>query len=229
MIDKHSELEFKFSAEEVSVDWFRTWCIGLDPVGYKSRAYPDSYYRNGDAAVRHRAWPLPGGELTVKRRKSADSIVDRQEINLQFAAEVSLRDVTEFLGATGWALEFTLLKHFSHVFWYKHGEATICVSLYEVERADTNETRRFLEVEVERDSEISETTARELLDLWGGAAAHEFGLDEPMTSSLWEIYSGRRYSSIDICNRPPPGWLCTRGPHVDGPCAAVAGTQESPQ
>lgn len=225
-MERHSELELKFSAEEVAVGRFRVWCMGLDPVGYKTRAYPDNYYCNGDAVVRHRGWPLPGGELTVKRRKSACSIVNRQEINLQFAAEVSQGDVVAFLEATGWTLDFILLKHFSHVFWFKHGEATICVSLYEVERADTKETRRFLEVEIERDSEVTEATARELLDLWGGAAAHEFDLDEPMTDSLWEIYSGRRYSSIDACTRPPPGWLCTRGPHVDGPCAAVAGTQE---
>lgn len=23
------------------------------------------------------------------------------------------------------------------------------------------------------------------------------------------------------CTRPPPGWYCTRGPHDDGPCAAL--------
>ena len=28
-------------------------------------------------------------------------------------------------------------------------------------------------------------------------------------------------STAGACNRPPAGWLCTRGPHTDGPCAAV--------
>jgi hypothetical protein len=195
-MEKHSELELKFSAEAVDVDKFRVWCMGLNPVGYKTRAYPDNYYRNGDAVVRHRGWPLPGGELTVKRRKSAHSIIDRQEINLRFDAETSRKDVMAFLEATGWALEFTLLKHFSHVFWFKHGEATVCVSLYEVSRADTKDTRRFLEVEVERDSEVTEARARNLLGVWGGAAANEFDLDEPMNDSLYEVYSGRRYASV---------------------------------
>ena len=27
--------------------------------------------------------------------------------------------------------------------------------------------------------------------------------------------------SVDACTRPPPGWVCTRGVHADGPCAAV--------
>lgn len=194
-MDRHSELELKFSAEEVEVDKFRTWCIGLNPVGYKTRAYPDHYYRNRDAVVRHRRLPGPG-ELTVKQRKSSRSIVDRLEINLGFAEATTHDDVTEFLHATGWVAEFILQKHFSHVFWFKHGEAEIAVSLYEVKRADTGETRRFLEVEVERSSDVTEEKARQLLSLWGGCAANEFELDEPMNDSLYEIYSGRRYASV---------------------------------
>jgi hypothetical protein len=33
----------------------------------------------------------------------------------------------------------------------------------------------------------------------------------------------RRYSRDDswLCTRPPVGWRCTRGLHLDGPCAAV--------
>jgi hypothetical protein len=195
-LDHHSELEFKFAAGHVDVDAFRVWAMELNPIGYKSRAYPDSYYRNGDAVVRHRQWPAPAGELTVKRRKSTTSIEDREEINLRFDGQTSCIDVTTFLHATGWVHEFTLLKHFSHVFWFTHGGAKLAVSLYEVERAETKDTRRFLEVEVERESDVSEETARKLLRLWSGAAAGNFNLDEPLKESLYEIYSGRRYASI---------------------------------
>lgn len=35
-------------------------------------------------------------------------------------------------------------------------------------------------------------------------------------------YTIKDLASGDVfCGRPPVGWRCTRGPHADGPCAAI--------
>jgi hypothetical protein len=191
-MDRHSELELKFFADHVDPEAFKAWCMATNPVRFNSAAFPDVYWRRGDNVVRHRLLKGPG-ELTVKRRKSVDSIGDRQEIDLTFAHSVMAEDVTAFLLAAGWEAEFTLQKHFSYPFWFKHGEASVVVSLYEVERQDTRDTRRFLEVEVEKTSQVSAEVADRLLKLWSGVLTNEFDLADPLTESLYEMYSGRRY------------------------------------
>ncbi len=223
-MDRHSELEFKFLADHVDPGAFKSWCMSLGPTRFNSAAFPDVYWRRGDNVVRHRLLWGGAGELTVKRRKSADSITDRQEIDLRFSPETTPQDVSAFLLAAGWALEFTLQKHFSYPFWFKHGDASIVVSLYEVARQPFK-SRRFLEVEVEKESNVSDQVARNLLTLWSSYAAREFDLGDPCALSIYEMYSGRPYPNVveapPTCTRPPDGWRCTRGSHEDGPCAAV--------
>jgi hypothetical protein len=194
-MDRHSELEHKFLAGHVNPADFDAFCLNANPIGYKTLAFPDVYYRRGDNVVRHRL--LTGaGELTVKRRKSAESITDRKEVDLRFAPGTEARDVSEFLLMAGWEVEFILLKHFSRVWWFKHGDATLSVSLYEVERQDTKDTRRFLEIEVEKVSPVEPEAASNLLALWSSIIAEEFDLADPQTESLYETYSGRRYLSV---------------------------------
>ena len=139
-MDRHYELEFKFLADHVDPGAFKSWCMSLGPTRFNSAAFPDVYWRRGDNVVRHRLLWGGAGELTVKRRKSADSITDRQEIDLRFSPETTPQDVSAFLLAAGWALEFTLQKHFSYPFWFKHGDASIVV-LVTGEVAPLNELR----------------------------------------------------------------------------------------
>ncbi len=195
-MDKHSELERKFFAGHVEKGPFDAFCSKLNPLGFKTAAFPDVYYRQGDNVVRHRL--LKGaGELTIKRRKSAHSIDDRVEVDLGFAADMTAEDIKTFLFMSGFRPDFTLLKHFSRVWWFQHGHnATVAVSLYEVERQDTRDTRRFLEVEVEKSSNIDPGHALVILDVWSGVLMEEFDLADPQTESLYEIYSGRRYLTV---------------------------------
>jgi len=195
VVDKHSELELKFAADHVDPVKFKAWGMAMRPTRFNSACYPDVYYFRGDNVVRHRLLSGPG-ELTVKRRKRVDSITDRQEIDLTFAPLVTAADIAAFLLAAGWEVAFTLQKHFSYPFWFKHVDAHVVVSLYEVERTDTRETRRFLEIEVDKDSEVSDIAARNLLNLWASTAADEFDLGVPVDLSLYELYSGRRYLGV---------------------------------
>jgi len=189
-MDRHSELERKFQAHHVDEEKFKAACMRMRPFGYKSGGGYDVYYRNGENVVRHRH-SGGAGELTVKQRKSPDDITDRIEINLGFNEETTLADVEAFLLATGWKEDLRLSKCLNHLFWFKHGEATLAVCLYEVTANDS--TCRFIEIEVVSDSNVSDEVARRILDVWCGVMIEELDLARPMTASLYEIYTGKRY------------------------------------
>jgi hypothetical protein len=199
---KHSELESKFDAPHVTEKTFDLWCAKHRPLRSETTSFPDFYYSRGTSVVRHR---MSGGagELTVKMRKSETSITDRVEIDLTFGPTTTDTDVISFLEATGWKEELWLSKHFSKVYWFKHGNAEIAVSLYEVEEfkhyphdlfgRKTGNIRRMLEVEVEKGSDVDKEAARTVLSTWCSVLTDDLGLGVPLDRSLYEIYTGKRY------------------------------------
>lgn len=204
MSDPHSEIEFKWDAGHVSEDEFMAWAATQRPESYERASFPDVYYAQGDNIVRHR-WSDDAGELTVKRRKTSKSIVDRVEVDLRFAIGVKGNDVTVFLQASGWKRILTLFKVFVHVFRYRVDGAEVTIALYEVEQLCERtrkriKTRRFLEVEVEKGSPLSDRSARLLLESYKSRLEKQFHLTSPVTESLFEIYTGRRYQ---IMRRKP--------------------------
>ncbi len=42
-----------------------------------------------------------------------------------------------------------------------------------------------------------------------------------LTEAIIAVLDKTSSAPIAICQKPPPGWRCTRGVHEDGPCAAV--------
>lgn len=202
MPDLHSELELKFKADHVDVKDFLRWCIEQNPSRYQAEAVPDIYYRQGNNVVRHRWLPGGAGELTVKRRRSNTSITNREEIDLDFAPNIGVGDVTSFLQATGWKREFTLYKNDVHMFWFDlPGGGQINVSLYTVAKLNerTNkcmETKTFLEVEVEKGSKYTVKSSMAILESWETNLQKAFSLGKRMNISLFEIYSGRKYPLI---------------------------------
>jgi len=198
MSDRHSEIEFKWDAGHVQEADFMAWAATQKPESYEHASFPDVYYAQGDNVVRHR-WSSDAGELTVKRRKTAKSIVDRVEVDLKFAPGVKSADITAFLQASGWKRILTLFKVFVHVFRYHVGGSVVTLALYEVEQLCEKtrkriNTRRFMEVEVEKDSPLSDRGARLLLESWGARLTREFHLTTNVNESLFEIYTGRKYS-----------------------------------
>lgn len=189
---RHSELERKYDASEVSTMAFGWWCDRHHPIDMKTTAYPDHYYRRGSSVVRHRV-SEGAGELTIKQRKSATDSTDRVEIDLTFGKKTTAEDVTAFIVATGWEHELTLLKNLSEVYWFKHGGAEVALSLYEVREEKSGLVRRMMEVEIEKGSDVDDETARRLLDIWCGVLTEDFHLGAPLADSLYEIYSGKRY------------------------------------
>jgi hypothetical protein len=199
-MDKHSELELKYEACHVTEMAFQLWCVQHHPVAYQATSFPDHYYRRGTSVVRHR---MSGGagELTTKQRKSEDSVTDRIEIDLKFSHDTTENDVKAFIKATGWQHEVSLHKHFSHVYWFKHAAAKLALSLYEVEEVPAGRISRMLEIEIEKDSNITDVEANALLKMWSSVLTEDFDLGMPLDRSLYEIYTGKRYE-MATSNRP---------------------------
>lgn len=196
-MDKHSELELKFKADGIDFKVFNKYM--LKHAGFNSSkiytASPDVYYKQGDSVIRHRQNGENGGELTVKQRKDDDSIVDRVEIDLKFAEGTTERDVTAFLLATGWVERLDLNK-WSHIYTVRRNGITSILAFYTVEEysgLEVNPPRDFIEVEIDKENEISEQQALDELNWWKKDLQFNLGLGEPINQSLYEIYTGERY------------------------------------
>lgn len=211
MIDEHTEIEAKLAADEVLVAEFKRWAFGHMPVGYERISGPDAYYECGDAVVRHRQDRRDGRhELTVKRRKSAKSTRDREEIDLHFGKKTKPEDVDAFLRAISFKHAFTLVKD-AHIFWLTSDGVPLTLVIYEVGRqlndlavemkggelvAKLVDVRHFIEVEAEKGYPGSKARAKQVVENWVSMLRSTFGLGEPLNESLYEIYSGKRYQSV---------------------------------
>lgn len=210
MPDRHTELELKFAADKVPPRDFVERCMGRHPSRYDHEAtFPDVYYVQNDNVVRHRWIPGGAGELTVKRRRSKKNSTNREEIDLLFAPGISLPDVTSFLDATGWKRLFTLLKSDVHSFWFPLEWGHVNVAMYTVERLNEKTRKhelrkRFVEVEVEKGSDITLDASTGVLTSWKHWLDNQFAIGEPLNVSLYEIYSGQSYK-LDSLDKKKKG------------------------
>lgn len=194
----YSEIEAKFDAREVSEVAFMRYAMERGPTSYRLVTGPDVYYEQGPNVLRHRlrSGTEGLGEITVKKRRANDSIMDRLEINLRFEKNTSPNEVEAFLQATGWTKAFTLMKS-AQIFNYDYGPVHVSVVRYEVGQVlDTGEVvkfRHFIEVEVEGTSKLTEREKSLHLLSWCANLRGALGLSEPLNQSLYEIYSGKRY------------------------------------
>lgn len=213
-MDKHSELEVKFETD-ISVADVTSWLMGENVERYHKVDGFDTYYIQGNNVVRHRCdGRRKLSVLTVKQRKSADSIQDRHEVDLPQDPSVTAADVQAFMKLTGWEPLFTIEKT-SYIYHVKQGQAHICVALYDVWPVKPSflvttggkipmnirgPKRRFLEIEVEKDSDVSDEMGQVLLNTWVDSAQGMFSdksLVGPLNESLLEMY--RPDSTISRC------------------------------
>lgn len=196
-MDKHTELELKFDASGISRDQFINWGMAFLPVSYERVKGPDIYWRQGNNTVRHR-WSGGAGEMTVKSRRSTHSTTNRLEIDLRFASDTTSMDVEAFLLASGWKQEFVLFKE-CDIFRFLDFEdgCGVDVVYYTVGKLKEDkliDKRSFIEIEIEKGSDLNSTRCHQVLEGWASAARDSFGsrLLKPMNKSLYEIFSGKK-------------------------------------
>ena len=194
---KHRELELKFEADTVDLEVFKKWCFGLEPEEYLHTGGPDVYYSQGPNVLRHRNNGEGAGELTVKRRTSRKTTTDREEIDLRFAAHVTVEDVEKFLQATGWKPMFTVIKD-CHIFAFKETPGVEIV-IYDVRcvypNGEETPLRRFAEIEIHK-ADSNSPHALSTLKEWERSMHEEIPGLTRCSESLYEIYSGKRYGLV---------------------------------
>lgn len=193
MLGNHNEIELKFRVNS-SQDQRRliAWCQDQKAYRVENVRGPDRYYRQGDNVIRHRC-DGGAGTLTVKKRTSMESTTNRLEVDLRFNDKTTREDVEAFLLASGWEFELELSKK-ATIFWYGFQDYSMTIVAYSIEFEGT--TTRFLELEIEKGSDVSITHAKELLNYWKAKIEKALPgvLGVALNDSLYEIYSGKRYA-----------------------------------
>lgn len=198
---KYSEIENKYDGSAVEIKDFDSWAKSLKPFSCKHVVGHDSYYRQGRNVVRHRYNGSNYNALTVKCRKSRDSIQDRVEVDL--FVDGGVEDAEAFLATSGFNKEFTIWKD-AYIYHVDDGGVEVSLVIYDIKVMDGYPTKKFLgktlryiEVEVEKSSHVSVPSAKRVLSRWDKALKSKFGVKSALKSSLYEIFSARRYKIVE--------------------------------
>lgn len=197
---RHTELEVKFDASRVDLARFRSLMMETNPHSFECVQHDDVFWKRGANIVRHRQKGPGAGELTVKQRRSEDSLLDRLEINLRFSPKVEMGDVSAFLVATGYEQLFTLRKRHVDVFEFTRSSFAIEAALYYVGRVDEHGIsgeRAFLELEIKPGPDMDVALAKSWLDTWSKWLQQHLDVGEPLNLSLFEYYSQLRSPSVN--------------------------------
>ena len=200
MDPKHTELEYKFDAEHVDRKEFRRLMVDTNAVRFEHFKHDDVFWKRGEQVLRHRIKGPGAGELTVKKRTSEESLLERAEINLKFEPNVTIHDVKAFLLATGYEQLFGLHKSYVDVFDFERPGFKLEFALYTVGRVDDwgiSGVRSFLELEIKPGKEMGQEEAKLYLSYWASWARGLLDLEEPLNISLFEYYSKMAMPAVD--------------------------------
>lgn len=204
-MDQHSEVEAKFDAAHLTPGAIHK-ALDDDGTAEKVRSYKrvggwDRYYEQGGRFLRHRCDGMrKTSVLTVKERKSSSSIQDRHEVDMPIAEQVPADDVTAFLTMTGWKLHFEISK-MSYIWHFQASDYVACIALYDVWQGHKATARRFLEIEIEKDSNCTHAAAKTILEGWITWARQALRLDVPLNESLFEIYAPKTLTPPNLVQK----------------------------
>lgn len=209
-MDRYSEVEAKFDATDVDEGCLHAFVNRMRHQGgpdksvlkidsYKVVVGTDTYFVLNGEPLRLRRGDFPGGELTYKKRKSADSISNRVEINVRLSDRPQTEDdAVRLIEALGGKYDFTIEK--TSRIWHLSGlhrgfpyKATLALygvcPVTRLMRMPLAQTAHFLEIEIESESNVTENEGEEILDLWVSSLKNGLGLGWPMNKSLYEMYT----------------------------------------
>jgi hypothetical protein len=196
-MDQLSEVEIKLDATGLDPRAFMAFVVSQDVHLERVKIIQgkDTFYRKENDVVRYRC---DGQErisfLTVKKRKSASSILDRIEVDVPLKEGTPPETVEAFFEVSGWTKEFSINKdyHFFNVDGVSDSGAhyKACIAMYDVWGKSSSNKKRFLEVEIERESDCSSYEAVKILNEWLVNIKKSLLPDaKPLNLSLYEFYS----------------------------------------
>jgi hypothetical protein len=127
--------------------------------------------------------------FTVKERRSDNNLLNRKEVDLKIDATVKPEDVEAFMKMMKADFQYKIKKDYEiwDIVSAKEG-VRVCFAMYDVKRPNGTDKRRFVEVEIERDSTCTAKEGRDALQLWIPVLRQQFGFEAPANVSLYELY-----------------------------------------
>jgi adenylate cyclase class IV len=148
MIDKNLEIEYKYSANLITVDAFMQFCAMLKYKSHMIVTGYDHFYSNPrepSTFFRHR-YSSTDNQLTFKiKLVKADNYI-REEHNIPLRGDFTPSKVEDFCNAMGFAFNSTIFKH---AFIYTYPSYSLCY--YIVYNENMEELGRFIEIEMKED------------------------------------------------------------------------------
>jgi adenylate cyclase class IV len=181
-----SELELKYSANDIKMSDFVTFAKSLNPIKELEVASWDYYY-SGEGLpfefIRFRNGTDP--EITIKIKTTDKNNNNRIEIELPLNSKVSEWRVAKFVGLFGFKENFRIYKH-CMIFWYDK----LDIVYYTVFNQNMEEIGRYCEVE--RDKSVKGGTREEAWTLIKEMEQKMSVLgivpQNRMRRSLWELF-----------------------------------------
>lgn len=193
-MDRYSELEAKYEAHAIPISAYLEKMKVFNAEKYHCVIGWDTFYSNPSTGLvlRYRRAKSEGNDhpvLTFKKRKDGGNSVDREEVDLFLERnDATDDDAKAFLGALGLKEHFSILKE-SHIHHIVRGDHIAVVALYDVMQPGQHGLRRFLEVEIDKDSECDATRGHEALRFWEAELESRFDIKAPLNKSLYELYA----------------------------------------
>lgn len=145
---RHSEVEFKYNADDISLAKFQEFCDGREPPREVIASGYDHFYRttkDKDAFCRMRVGH-DMTQLTFKRKPpGADSVV-RTEYNLDLAPHMTKDVIEAFMQEFGYSYDTSIFKNCYVYTWPDH-----TLVYYICYNKDLKELGRFVEIEANED------------------------------------------------------------------------------
>lgn len=140
------EIEFKYSANYISLEKFHSFCKKKKPIEYKQIAGYDHFFKNPKditSFYRHRIG-LDMNQLTLKKKLTDDNNFIRIEHNIDLSKESTEEIIADFCKELGY---FPTKSIFKNAFIYIYdGHVVVYYICYD---KDMNELGRFIEIEIE--------------------------------------------------------------------------------
>lgn len=143
---KHTEVEFKYSAKNVSLEQFQKFCMELNPKEIVLPAGYDYFYRSPkdpNSFCRHRQGAITN-QLTFKRKLADKNNFVRTEHNIDLSSKMSNLQIEAFLKEFGYEKSSSIYKN---AFVYLYNKFNFVY--YVVYDVAMNELGRFIEIEMD--------------------------------------------------------------------------------
>lgn len=167
MDTKFKEIELKYSASNISLQRFLTFCQERDPIKYLTGFGPDYFYSNSKDETYFQRYRVASEykELTLKRKLNSENNVIRTERNMKMHKSMTKDKIDGYMKEIGYEYN-TMLYKVCHVFEYSYYSLVyyICFD------AGMSEMARFIEIEMKEEypwesinHAISELNAMEII------------------------------------------------------------------